>query len=74
MSLQRLATIVVTAGLFASPALAQPGGGGGCQRGGMNQSTLSTGMLTASPTLNSTGFQSPQQTRTRRKRLASSRM
>lgn len=72
MQLQRMAATltiagVVTAGLFVAPAFAQQGGGGGggggggCQRGGMNQSNMSTGLLSANSSLNSTGFQSPQQ-------------
>ena len=61
MSIKRLAILAVTAGLFATPAVAQPGGGGGCQRRGMNQSTPSTGMFSANPAFTSTGFQSPQQ-------------
>jgi len=63
MRLPGLATFVVMTGLFALPVFAQPGGGmgGGCQRGGSNQSSASTGLLSASSGTLGTGFQSPQQ-------------
>ena len=63
MRLQRLATLVVTAGIVAASLSASTvqaqGGGGRCQRGGMSPTSPSTGTFTANPALTTSGYQLP---------------